>query len=138
MGGGITTGTLAVLTMAMWSLTRGYDTVRAGQRTIAMAVVWRAVAVLIISLGIVMVATWLLLLDRKLNLGPALFEVVSAFSTTGLSLGVTTQLGTPGRLILIAVMFWGRLGAVTIMLVLLRTEPRKTLVKYPEEVVLVG
>jgi hypothetical protein len=35
-------------------------------------------------------------------------------------------------------MFWGRLGAVTIMLALLKTEPRKTLVKYPEEVVLVG
>jgi trk system potassium uptake protein len=138
MGGGITTGTFAVLTTAMWSLARGYDVVRAGQRTIAMAAVWRAVAVLIISLGIVLVATWLLLLDTKLSLGPTLFEVVSAFSTTGLSLGVTTELGTPGRLVLIAVMFWGRLGAVTIMLVLLKTERRQTLVKYPEEAVLVG
>lgn len=138
MGGGITTGTLTVLTMAMWSLTRGYDTVRAGQRTIAMATVWRAVAVLIISLGVVLGTTWLLLLDPKLTVGPTLFEVVSAFSTTGLSLGATTQLGAGGRLVLIALMFWGRLGAVTIMLVLLRTEPRKTLVKYPEEAVLVG
>jgi trk system potassium uptake protein TrkH len=82
--------------------------------------------------------TWLLLLDPKLTVGPTLFEVVSAFSTTGLSLGATTQLGAGGRLVLIALMFWGRLGAVTIMLVLLRTEPRKTLVKYPEEAVLVG
>ncbi len=138
MGGGITTGTLAVLTMAMWSLTRGYDTVRAGQRTIAMATVRRAVAVLIISLGVVLGATWLLLLDSKLAVGPTLFEVVSAFSTTGLSLGATTQLSPYGRLIVIALMFWGRLGAVTIMLVLLKTETRKTLVKYPEEVVLVG
>jgi trk system potassium uptake protein len=138
MGGGITTGTLAVLTMAMWSLTRGYDTVRAGQRTIAMATVWRAVAVLIISLGVVLGATWLLLLDPKLAVGPTLFEVVSAFSTTGLSLGATTQLGTYGQLTLIALMFWGRLGAVTIMLVLLKGETRKTLVKYPEEAVLVG
>ena len=138
MGGGVTTGTFAVLTTAMWSLTRGYDTVRAGQRTIAMTTVWRAVAVLIISLGVVVGATWLLLLDTKLSLGPTLFEAVSAFSTTGLDLGVTGQLGTPGRLIVIALMFWGRLGAVTIMLVLLRTEPRKTLVKYPEEAVLVG
>jgi trk system potassium uptake protein TrkH len=138
MGGGITTGTLAVLTMAMWSLGHGYDTVRAGRRAISMATVWRAVTVLIVSLAVVMVATWLLLLDTKLAFSPTIFEVVSAFSTTGLSLGITPELDTPGRLILIALMFWGRLGAVTIMLALFRAEPRKTLVKYPEEVVLVG
>ena len=45
-----------------------------------------------------MVATWLLLLTQDLDFSPALFEVVSAFSTTGLSLGVTGQLDTFGRL----------------------------------------
>jgi trk system potassium uptake protein len=64
--------------------------------------------------------------------------VVSAFSTTGLSVGLTPELKTPGRLIIIALMFWGRLGAVTIMLVLLKKDARKTLVRYPEETVLVG
>jgi trk system potassium uptake protein len=67
-----------------------------------------------------------------------LFEVVSAFSTTGLALGVTGQLDTFGRLILIAPMFWGRLGAVTIVLVLLKRGRRESLVKYAEENVLVG
>ncbi len=138
MGGGITTGTLSVLAMAMWSFARGYDMVRAGQRTISMATVWRAVVVLIISLGTVMAATWLLLLAEGRELSATLFEVISAFSTTGLSVGLTPQLGTPGRLILIVLMFWGRLGAVTIMLVLLKKDARKTLVRYPEETVLVG
>jgi trk system potassium uptake protein TrkH len=138
MGGGITTGTLSVLTMAMWSFARGYDTVRAGQRTIAMAAVWRAVVVLIVSLAVVIVATWLLLLSDGREFSATLFEVVSALSTTGLSVGLTPELKTPGRLIIIALMFWGRLGAVTIMLVLLKTDTRKTLVKYPEEAVLVG
>jgi trk system potassium uptake protein TrkH len=138
MGGGITTGTLAVLTMAMWSFARGYDTVRAGRRTIPVAAVWRALVVLIISLGVVMVTTWLLLLNQNLGFSATLFEVISAFSTTGLSLGITGELDTIGRLIIIALMFWGRLGAVTIMLVLLNRGPRASLVKYPEEPVLVG
>jgi trk system potassium uptake protein len=138
MGGGITTGTFSVLVVALWSLGRGYDKVRAGQRAIPIAVVWRAVVVLVISLVVVMAATWLLLVSQNLDFSPALFEVVSAFSTTGLSLGVTGQLDTFGRLILIALMFWGRLGAVTIVLVLLKRGRRESLVKYAEENVLVG
>lgn len=138
MGGGITTGTFSVLVVAMWSLARGYDRVRAGQRAISMATVWRAIVVLFISLGAVFVATWLLLFTQNLSLSDALFEVVSAFSTTGLSLGVTGQLDTFGRLLIIALMFWGRLGAITIVLVLLKRRGHESLVKYPEEIVLVG
>jgi trk system potassium uptake protein TrkH len=107
MGGGITTGSLSVLVVAFWSLARGYDTVRAGQRAISGATVWRALTVLFISLGVVLITTWLLLFTQDLSLSSVLFEVVSAFSTTGLSLGVTGQLDTVGRLVIIALMFWG-------------------------------
>jgi trk system potassium uptake protein TrkH len=112
--------------------------VQAGQRAISMAMLWRAVAVLVISLGVVIVGTWLLLLSQELDFSPALFEVVSAFSTTGLSLGVTGQLNTIGRLLIIAIMFWGRLGAITIMIALLKRGTRERLKQYPEETVLVG
>ena len=99
---------------------------------------WRALAVLVISLGVVMVVTWLLLLSQDVAFSAGLFEVVSAFSTTGLSLGITGQLDTFGRLLIIATMFWGRLGAITIMLALLKHGTRQSLVNYPEETVLVG
>lgn len=138
MGGGITTGTLSVLVVAMWSLARGYDRVVTGQRAIAAGMIWRAVVVLIISLGVVMTATWLLLFTQDLPFSSTLFEVVSAFSTTGLSLGVTGKLDTFGRLVVIALMFWGRLGAITIVLALLRGRGHEGLVDYPEETVLVG
>lgn len=138
MGGGITTGAFSVLVVAMWSLTRGYERVRAGQREISMATVWRAVTVLLISLGVVLIATWLLLFSQDLTLSSALFEAVSAFSTTGLSLGVTGQLNTFGRLLIVVLMFWGRLGAITIMLVLLKRGRRESRVRYPEEIALVG
>lgn len=138
MGGGITTGTFSVLMVAMWSLVRGYDRVRAGQRAISMAVVWRAITVMFISLGVVLSATWLLLFTQDVPLSPALFEVVSAFSTTGLSLGITGQFDTFGRLVIIGLMFWGRLGAITIMLILLKRRGHESLLQYPEETVLVG
>ena len=138
MGGGITTGTFSVLAVAMWSFVRGYGTVRAGQRSISGATVWRALAVLVISLGVVMGVAWLLLLSQDVAFSAGLFEVVSAFSTTGLSLGITGQLDTFGRLLIIFTMFWGRLGAITIMLALLKRGMRQSLVKYPEETVLVG
>jgi len=138
MGGGITTGTFSVLMVAVWSFARGYERVQAGQRAISMAMLWRAVTVLVISLGVVMIATWLLLLSQSLDFSPALFEVVSAFSTTGLSLGATGQLDTIGRLLIIVIMFWGRLGAVTIMIALLKRSTREKLKQYPEETVLVG
>ena len=86
----------------------------------------------------VLIATWLLLFTQDLFFSPVLFEVVSAFSTTGLSLGVTGQLNTFGRLVIIALMFWGRLGAITIVLILLKRRGRESLAKYPEETVLVG
>ncbi len=138
MGGGITTGTFAVLVLAMWSLSRGYNRVHAGQRSISMGTVWRAVTVLIVSLLVVTFVTWLLLLTQDLSLSETLFEVVSAFSTTGLSLGVLGKLDGFGRLVMVALMFWGRLGAVTIVLILLKRPGQPTLKEYPEEIVLVG
>ena len=82
-------------------------------------------------------ATWLLL-SQDLNFSLALFEVVSAFSTTGLSLGVTGQLDAFGWLLIIVVMFWGRLGAITILLALLKRGTRESVTQYPEETVLAG
>ena len=102
MGGGITTGSFSVLTLAMWSFARNYGTVRVGQRAISPATVWRAVAVLVISLGVVVAVSWLLLLTQDVSFSAGIFEVVSAFSTTGLSLGITGQLDTFGRLLIIA------------------------------------
>ena len=138
MGGGITTGSFSVLTVAMWSLARGHGSVQAGRRAISAATLWRATTVLVISLAVLMLVTWVLLLSQDVSFSAGLFEVVSAFSTTGLSLGITGQLNTFGRLLIIATMFWGRLGAITIMLALLSRGMRSRLVRYPEETVLVG
>jgi trk system potassium uptake protein TrkH len=138
MGGGITTGTFAVLMVSLFSFIRGRSEARVGGRTISAGTVRRAGAVLTISLTVIVVATWLILAGHNVPLGTVLFEVVSAFATCGLSLGLTGELNTLGRLVIIVMMFWGRLGALTIVLAIWQRQTADRLVSYPEESVLIG
>ena len=139
MGGGITTGTFVVLGLSLVSYLRGYPKARLLKRAISDGTVRRATAIVLVSTAVVVVATWLLLLSNdSFRIDTALFETVSALSTTGLSLGITTDLNTFGRFVIMAVMFWGRLGAMTIMVALLQRGSRPQHVQYPEETLLVG
>lgn len=137
MGGGITTGTLAILVLAMWSYTRGLPQAQVGMRSISAEAVRRALAVLTVSFILVATTTWLLLMTQSLSLDDALFSTVSAFATTGLSTTPIDQLNWFGQLSLMAMMFWGRLGALTIVLAVARTTPPQP-VSYPEEHLLLG
>lgn len=137
MGGGITTGTLVVLTLAMWSYARGLGSVQVSQRRIPADAVRRASAVLLVALLVVAGATWLMLLEQPAPLDSVVFEVVSAFSTTGLSLSYTPQLSDFGLVIIMLCMLWGRLGALTIVVALGEQAPPER-VEYPEERLLLG
>ncbi len=139
MGGGMTTGTFAVLAIALWSFARGRSQAFVGGRQISQPSIQKAGAVLTISLIVVSLATWLLLLTNPtIGLDAAIFEVFSAFATCGLTLGLTGSLNTAGQVIIMLVMFWGRLGALTIVVALATQALRPELVRYPEEPVLIG
>jgi trk system potassium uptake protein TrkH len=137
-GGGITTGTFVVLWLAVISYARGLDKIRVGKHTLPRALMMRSLVVFVISFSLVFLATWLILLTNPFGLDQTLFEVVSAYSTTGLSMGITTELNTIGRLIIIFTMFAGRLGAITIMISLLGRDKGTKLIDYPEESILIG
>jgi trk system potassium uptake protein TrkH len=137
MGGGITTGTLAVLALAMWSYARQLRSIQVRKRQIPVEAVRRASAVLLVALLVVAGATWLILLERPAPLDSVVFEVVSAFSTTGLSLSYTTQLSSFGLVVIMLCMLWGRLGALTIIAALGEQRPPER-VEYPEERLLLG
>jgi trk system potassium uptake protein TrkH len=126
------------LILAVISYARGLDKIRVGKHSLPRPLLLRATVVFIISFSLVIMATWLILLTNPFNLEQVLFEVVSAYSTTGLSLGITTGLNTFGRLMIIFVMFAGRLGAITIMISLLGHDRKEKLVDYPEESILIG
>ena len=138
MGGGITTGAFVVLILALWSYARGHPHVHVAGRAIAAGTVRRAAIILTIGIGSVVLASWLILMTHDLNMSTVLFEVVSAFATVGLSLGITDDLNTFGRLVIIVMMFWGRLGAVTLVTAIAQsTAQTERLVRYPEEPVLI-
>jgi trk system potassium uptake protein TrkH len=139
MGGGITTGTFAVLTISLWSFARGQPVGQVGGRTLGLGATRKAAAVLTVSLFVVLLATWLILMTHpEASLDQVSFEVVSAFATCGLSLNFTNQLNEFGRAIIMLVMFWGRLGALTIVVALAQQQGQPQPVQYPEEQILIG
>jgi trk system potassium uptake protein len=139
MGGGITTGTFSVIGLMLLSYARNKDHVEAFNRRISANTVRRAGAVLAISVGLVMLATFLILLTHPhLEVGETLFEVISAFATCGLTLGMTGELNEFGRVIIALMIFWGRLGALTIVIAVSQVSKSTQLVSYPEEPILIG
>jgi trk system potassium uptake protein len=137
MGGGITTGTFGVVVLACFAYIRRQPTVQFAGRSIPLEQVRRAVAVLVVSLAVVLFGAWLLLLTHPFTLAEALFETVSAFATCGLSLAITARLEPIGLLIVAGMMFWGRVGALTLVLALARPAIAQPF-QYPEEQILLG
>lgn len=137
MAGGVTTSTLVVLLLAMWTYARGRSRIVVAGRTIPGETVSKAVAILTVAALVVLLVTWLLLLTQPATLEEALFEAVSAFATAGYTLGLTPRLDLFGRLLIALTMFVGRLGAITVVVALARRAPVAP-VGYPEEQILIG
>ncbi len=137
MAGGVGLSTVAVVLVTLFAIARGYDDSRVFERTIPTETILKAVAVLAVSTALVLTVTFSLILMGDGELFPVLFEVVSAFSNTGYSLGITSDLSHVGRLLVAFTMFWGRLGPLTLV-VALAQRSRQTLISYPEEKIIIG
>jgi trk system potassium uptake protein TrkH len=118
-GGGIKTATFAVIMCGIWSLLRNRPATQAFQRTIPESVFLRGLVILTLSAGLVVGATLILSVTHTgVSFLDALFEATSAFGTVGLSAGITPTLNLLGRLLIIAVMFVGRVGPLTLFIAL--------------------
>ena len=137
--GGIKLTTAAVLLFVIVAEARGDEVVTAFRRRIPASVVSLSVSVSLLATGMVVLATLALTVIGRAPLDRTLFEVVSAFSTTGLSTGLSAQLPVAGQLLLAAVMLVGRLGPITVATALaLRRRPRKRLYGFPSERPIIG
>jgi trk system potassium uptake protein TrkH len=119
--------------------TTGDLEVRLWDRRIPPETLWRVTLLLRLALLWNLVGVLLLLATEGaggLGLHDVLFEQVSAFGTVGLSTGITDKLSVAGRLRIIATMFVGRLGPLTIAMGILPAAP--THVKYPEGRIMIG
>ncbi|TCT14693.1 trk system potassium uptake protein TrkH [Natranaerovirga pectinivora] len=137
--GGVKTVTIGVIVLSVLSVIKGKERTEVFNRTIPRDVLRRALAVIVISLGVVISVTMLLSLSETGDFMDIFFESTSAFATVGLSLGFTSTLTYFGRIIIAITMFIGRLGPVTMALAFsLRSNKNKGQVKKPEERVMVG
>ena len=135
--GGIKVTTFVLLFFVIWAEVRGERDVQAFERRIGERVVRQALTVALLSVGLVVAATVVLVEITRMSTHLVLFEVVSAFATVGLSTGITADVGTAGHLVLVLLMFVGRLGPITLVSALALRE-RQRLYHHPEGRPLIG
>ncbi|MEU7589420.1 potassium transporter TrkG [Micromonospora sp. NPDC049230] len=136
--GGIKVATFFLLAFTIWAELRGEPDVTVGHRRVATASQRQAITVALLSVALVTAGTMtLLLLTEGVRFVAALFEVTSAFSTTGLTIGLAAELPAGGQLVLTVLMFIGRVGTLTLgSAIALNT--RRRLYRYPQEQPVVG
>jgi trk system potassium uptake protein len=135
--GGIKVTTFAVLLFILIAEIRGDGVVNVFGKRLSRAVHRQAISVVLLAVGVVTVATVSIMILSGLPLGPVLFESVSAFSTVGLSTGITADLPVPAQIILCLLMFIGRLGPITFASALALRE-RGILYQLPKERPIIG
>jgi trk system potassium uptake protein len=130
-GGGIKTTTFAIGTLNLFSLARGKDRIEVSQREVSNQSVRRAFAVISLSLIVMGFSTFgITYFDPQFDLMQIAFECFAAYSTAGFSFGITPDLSTPSKIILMLTMFSGRVGMLTIMIGVLQ-KVRTSHYRYP-------
>ncbi|MCL1800049.1 MAG: TrkH family potassium uptake protein [Promicromonosporaceae bacterium] len=135
--GGIKVTTLVVLLLAIRAEARGDRDIEVFHRRIPGEAVRVAVGVVMVGAMIVVTGTLAILTVSGAPLDIAIFEVLSAFATVGLPSGLTEQLNLDGQIIIIILMFIGRIGSMTLAAALALRD-RKRVIRYPEERPIIG
>ncbi|HEY4532852.1 MAG TPA: TrkH family potassium uptake protein [Fusobacterium sp.] len=136
-GGGIKTTTLGVILFYVIGIIQGKEHVEIFNRRLDWDVMNKALALLVVSLSYIALVILILLVLEPFSMEKIVFEVVSAFGTVGLTMGITPYLSVTSKLIIIITMFVGRLGPMTIALAL-GEKKKKARVQYPKEDILIG
>ncbi len=136
-GSGIKVTTFLVLLLSVIAFIKGKDETVTFSRSIKLSTVFRSMAVVVVSLTALFIAVLLLTLSEPhVEFLRLLFEAVSAFGTVGLSMDLTNHLSTAGRFIIMFMMFFGRLGPLTMAFSL--SVPRKSNIRFPQGDVFTG
>ena len=135
--GGIKITTFAVLFFILWTEVRGQVAVNVFGKRLSRAVHREAITIVLLAVGVIITATAALLLITDISLDALLFETISAFSTVGLSTGITAGLPWEGQVILVLLMFVGRLGPITFASAIALRDRRATY-EFPKERPIIG
>jgi trk system potassium uptake protein len=136
-GGGIKVTTFLVITFAVLSFLRQKKGIHAFRRKIDDTYIYKSLAISMISVVLIFFAMFLMTITEKgVPFIQILFEVVSAFGTVGLSMGLTFNLTAVGKCIILFVMFVGKIGPLTLAFSLAKKGTDK--ISYPKEDILTG
>ena len=135
--GGVKVQTFSILLFAIISAARGLDEVVAFQRRVPQAQVMRALSVALLYIALVFAVSFLVNVAEHFIFHRVLFEAISALGTVGYSTGITPELSPAGQVILIASMFVGRLGPLTLVIALAARSRRMTF-RWTEELIKIG
>lgn len=145
--GGIKTTTVGVMALTVWARYQGHENVNAFRRSLDGGTLTAAVSVTAGGVLVALVGLFAVLVAQQATLDPTVrepgfflasfFETVSAVGTVGLSTGITGELTPPARLVVVLLMFVGRLGPLTVATALALPRPSHDW-EYPREGVMVG
>ena len=136
-GGGIKATTLAVLALSVWSELHLRQEPTLWGRTISVRTERRALSIVMIYLLTIAVGSFVLAVVEQMPFSDIIFETVSALSTVGLSVGVTAHLSSAGKLAVIVLMFWGRVGIYSFISTIV-TADGSPAIRYPETHIPIG
>ncbi|QHS22069.1 TrkH family potassium uptake protein [Virgibacillus sp. MSP4-1] len=137
VGGGIRTTTFALVIIFILTFARGKSKVSVFKREIFEEDLYKAVVVVLMAVGLCITAVVLLTIIEDSSLVAIIFEVCSAFGTTGLSMGITAELTNISKVILMVLMFIGRIGILT-LLFSFNDVTKKGEFHYPKEKIIIG
>lgn len=137
-GGGIKTTTFAIIWQSILSTLKGKSDIEFFNRTVDSSLVLKSAALAIMSLMFISVVTALLLVfETDKTFLALIFEAVSAFCTVGLSVGITSSLTSIGKLLIIILMYVGRVGPLTLIIGISSVQSKQG-IRYPKEKIVIG
>ncbi|SOB91848.1 Trk-type K+ transport system membrane component [Ureibacillus xyleni] len=138
VGGGIRTTTFALAILFLINFANGRTDIQLFGREIHLIDIYRSYVVIILAFFMVMISTMVLLITEPYaTTTQIIFEITSAFGTCGMSLGITEQLSTEGKFVVMILMFIGRVGLIS-FLYTLGGKAEKPPYRYPKERVIIG
>ena len=137
VGGGIRTTTFALVVIFILTFARGGSRIRLFRREVHNEDLNRAVVVMMMAMLLCFIALMALSISEPFTLNEILFEVCSAFGTVGLSLGITPGMTAFGKIVLMLLMFLGRIGILT-FLFSFQKDRTKGNYHYPKERLIIG
>lgn len=138
VGGGIRTTTFAIAILFLINFARGKNEIQIFNREIQLIDVFRSFAVIILAIFMVLFATIALSISEPtLSITAIVFEITSAFGTCGMSLGITSDLSSFGKSLIMILMFVGRVGLISFLFTI-GGRTTKTKYHFPKERVIIG